>query len=148
VTVPAGEQQPRDRVRSTVDPAIMAARYAGTATSRRTIVLAALAAGVLLAAGIAVQAANLWRPAVMWDDLGFTVQDETTTTVRFSVRTEPGSTVSCSLVAVNTTYAQVGYREVELGPVPEQTTAYEMDVTTTELATSGSVDECRILRAG
>ncbi|GAA4421964.1 hypothetical protein GCM10023169_15660 [Georgenia halophila] len=130
------------------DPAIMAARYGRTRTGRRGIVVAAVVAVLLVGGGIGVQASNLGRPSVMTDSLGFTVQDATRTTVRFSVRTDPGTTVRCSVVALNETFTQVGFREVEIGPVAQQRTAHEVDVTTTELATTGGVEECTIIDAG
>ncbi|MFC7404924.1 DUF4307 domain-containing protein [Georgenia alba] len=148
MTVPAEEHDERGAAPgggSAVDPAIMAARYGRTRTSRRTVVLAAILATLVVGAGLGVQAANLTRPSVMTDDLGFTVHDATRTTVRFAVRTEPGTTVRCALVALNTNHTQVGYREVEIGPSPEQTTSHVVDVTTTELATTGSVEECSII---
>jgi hypothetical protein len=126
----------------------MAARYGGAGSPRRGLILAGVIAALLVAGGLAVQASNLTRPTVMAENVGFTVNDASSTTVRFNLRTDPGATVSCTLVALNESFTQVGFREVELGPFDERTTSHQVDVTTTELATTGSVEGCEILDEG
>ncbi|MCK6210980.1 DUF4307 domain-containing protein [Georgenia sp. EYE_87] len=130
------------------DPAVMAARYGGVGSGRRGLILAGVVTALLVAGGLAVQASNLTRPTVMAENVGFTVNDASSTTVRFNLRTDPGTTVSCTLVALNESFTQVGFREVELGPFDEPATSHQVDVTTTELATTGSVDGCQILDEG
>lgn len=130
------------------DPAVMAARYGGPGSGRRGLVVVGAVAALLVVGGLAVQASNLTRPAVIAENLGFTVEDAGSTTVRFNLRTEPGATVSCTVVALNESFTEVGFREVEIGPVDERTTSHQVEVATTELATTGSVEECRILDAG
>lgn len=130
-----------------VDPAIMAARY-GRAPEphvrRRRLVLAGVLAAVLVVGGIVVQAIGLNRPSVSIQDLGFTVESPTSTTVRFNVVTDPGTTVRCTLIALNENFTEVGFREVVVGPVDAGTTSHEAVVTTSELATTGSVKSCEI----
>jgi hypothetical protein len=126
----------------------MAARYGRARSGRRGLVVLAVLAALLVAGGLAVQASNLTRPTVVADNLGFTVEDAGTTTVRFNLRTEPGATVSCTVVALNESFTQVGFREVEIGPVRESITSHQVQVATTERATTGSVDQCRILSTG
>jgi hypothetical protein len=130
------------------DPAVMAARYGGARAGRRGLVVLAVIAALLVAGGLAVQVSNLTRPAVVVDNLGFTVEDAGTTTVRFNLRAQPGSTVSCTVVALNESFTQVGFREVEIGPVDERVTSHQVQVATTERATTGSVDQCRTVDAG
>jgi hypothetical protein len=130
------------------DPDVMAARYGAARPGRRGLVVGGVVAALLVAGGLGIQASNLARPTVIADNLGFTVNDESSTTVRFNLRTDPGATVSCTLVALNESFTQVGFREVELGPFAERTTSHEVEVTTTELATTGSVEGCQILEEG
>ncbi|MPV38108.1 DUF4307 domain-containing protein [Georgenia subflava] len=144
-------EAPEGKVPRGGDPAIMAARY-GEAPSaqarRRGFVAAAVVAGLLILGGVAVQAANLTQPVVTTENLGFTVNDATSTTVRFNVRTDPGTSVRCTLVALNDGFTEVGFRTLELGPVDERVSSHQVDVPTTELATTGSVDSCEIVDAG
>ncbi|WP_052436654.1 DUF4307 domain-containing protein [Georgenia sp. SUBG003] len=141
MTDPAG--QPRGG-----DPAVMAARYGGARRGRRGLVVLAVVAALLVVGGLAVQASNLTRPAVVADNLGFTVEDAGTTTVRFNLRAQPGSTVTCTVIALNESFTEVGFREVEIGPLDEQVTSHQVHVATTEKATTGSVEQCRTLDAG
>ncbi|MFH5824380.1 DUF4307 domain-containing protein [Georgenia sp. AZ-5] len=128
-----------------VDPAIMAARYGGASGGRPVLALA-VAAAVLLAVGaLALQVVSLSRPGVNMENLGFTVHDPTRATVRFNVIAEPGSTVRCTLTALNEGFTEVGFREVVVGPVREEITSHQADVTTTELATTGSVTSCELV---
>ena len=130
------------------DPAVMAARYGGSRSGRRGLVVAGVVAALLVAGGLGIQASNLTKPAVVAENLGFTVQDAGSTTVRFNLRAEPGSAVSCTVVALNESFTEVGFREVEIGPVDEEITSHQVEVATTELATTGSVEQCRIVDAG
>lgn len=130
------------------DPAVMAARYGGASSGRRGLIVGGVVAALLVAGGLAVQASNLTRPAVIAENVGFTVKDASSTTVRFNLSADPGTTVACTLVALNESFTQVGFREVELGPFDERTTPHQVDVTTTELATTGSVEGCEILDEG
>jgi hypothetical protein len=127
------------------DPDVMAARYGGAGSGRRGLVIGAVVAALLVAGGLAIQASNLTRPTVIAENLGFTVNDPSSTTVRFNLRADPGSTVSCTVVALNESFTQVGFRKVDLGPFDERTTSHQVEVTTTELATTGSVEGCQLL---
>jgi hypothetical protein len=126
----------------------MAARYGGAGSGRLGLIVGGVAAALLVAGGLAIQASNLTRPTVIAENVGFTVNDPSSTTVRFNLRTDPGTTVSCTLVALNESFTQVGFSEVELGPFDEGATSHQVDVTTTELATTGSVESCQILDEG
>lgn len=129
-----------------VDPAIMAARYGrGNGGSRRGLAVAGVVAALLLIGAVVLQATALSRPSVRTEDLGFTVQDATRVTVRFNVITDPGATVRCTVGALNESFTQVGFREAVIGPVSARTTSHQVEVTTTELATTGSVDSCAIV---
>ncbi|MHB1064896.1 MAG: DUF4307 domain-containing protein [Georgenia sp.] len=134
-----------------VDPAIMAARYGqppAPQTRRRRLVVTAVLATVLIAAAVLVQAVGLSRPSVSSQDLGFTVDGPTRTTVRFNIITDPGTTVRCSLIALNESFTEVGFRVVVVGPVDARTTSHEAVVTTSEPATTGSVSSCEIVGSG
>ena len=130
-----------------VDPAIMAARYPQPSprTRRRRLVLGAAVLVLTLAALVALQLVGLGRTTVTAQHVGYTVLDAGHTAVRFTVITDPGTTVRCTLVAVNSTFAQVGFTEVTIGPVAERMTSQEEVVATTEPAASGTVQACRAL---
>lgn len=130
------------------DPAIMAARYGAPVsprTRRTRVLLAAAAAAVVGGSLLALQIANLGEPVAVAENLGFTVEDATTTQVRFNLRTEPGATVRCTIVALNENFTEVGYANVRIGPVVEALTSHRVDLPTTELATTGSVKGCDIV---
>lgn len=138
-------------VRGPVDDDVVAARYGrgpSAATRRRRLVAAVVAAALLLAAAVALQAASLREPSVEVENLGFTVEDASSTTVRFSLLTAPGTTATCTLVALNESFTQVGFRQVTVGPVTAERTSHKAVVTTTELATTGSVESCRVVDRG
>ena len=133
-----------------VDPRIMAARYGrrpAAQGSRRGVVVAAVAAALVAIAAIVVQAVSLSGTSVRTEGVGFTVADPTRTTVRFNVITDEGATVRCTLTALNENFTEVGFREVVIGPVAAPVTPHEVDVTTTELATTGSVSTCEVVDA-
>ncbi|UNX55619.1 DUF4307 domain-containing protein [Georgenia sp. TF02-10] len=129
---------------SGVDPAIMAARYGGARRGRPgRIAVAGLV--VLLIALVAILAAGLGRPTATAEHVGYTVQGDDAVSVRFNVITDPGTTVTCRVVAVNDSFAQVGFREVTLGPAPSRMTSHETEVRTTERASAAHVDGCSVV---
>ncbi|MPV88119.1 DUF4307 domain-containing protein [Georgenia ruanii] len=124
----------------------MAARYGRPAQGRRGVIVAAVVAALVVVAALAWQATTAMnRTSVHTEDLGFTVQDATHVTVRFNLVTDPGTTVRCTLTALNDTFTEVGFKEVVIGPVRAARTAHEADVTTTEPAVTGSVQSCEIV---
>jgi hypothetical protein len=131
-----------------VDPAIMAARYGHRAAhpSRRAVIIAAVVAALLVVGAVVLQTmSSLTRTSVTYEDLGFTVQDPGRVSVRFNLITDPGTTVRCTLTALNQTFTEVGFKEVVIGPVSAARTAHEADVTTTEPAVTGSVKSCEVV---
>lgn len=80
--------------------------------------------------------------AVEWKDVGFEVTSSEEVEVTFDVIMKPGMTATCNVEALNTGYAQVGARTVEVGPNDTQTTRYTATVVTSEEATTGLVNVC------
>lgn len=145
--MPTTPPAPGPRPPADVDPAIMAARYGRRpAHNRRGVIVAAVVAALVVLAALAWQASGgLNRTAVNTQDLGFTVNDGSSVTVRFNLLTEPGATVRCTLNALNDTFTEVGFKEVVIGPVRAARTAHEAEVTTTEPAVTGSVKSCEVV---
>jgi hypothetical protein len=110
------------------------------------VVVAAVVAVLVVVAAVVWQTTTAMnRTTLHTEDLGFTVQDATHVTVRFNLVTDPGATVRCTLTALNSTFTEVGFKEVVIGPVRAARTAHEADVTTTEPAVTGSVKSCEVV---
>ncbi|SDS24515.1 protein of unknown function [Paraoerskovia marina] len=82
------------------------------------------------------------RGSVEWKDVGFDVVSSEQVDVTFDVTMEPGMTATCTLDALNTGYAQVGTRTVNVGPNDARTTRYTATIATSEEATTGLVQVC------
>jgi hypothetical protein len=124
-----------------------AGRY-GPAPSARRRVLARVGMAVL--AALAVVTA-VWigvrngSAAVTWDDVGYSVQGPDSVDVTFRVTKDPGATVSCTVTALSTSYAQVGVVDVVVGPADARTVERTVPVATQELAVTGLVDRCVVV---
>ncbi|WP_265523506.1 DUF4307 domain-containing protein [Oerskovia flava] len=120
-------------------------RYGGAPGrgGRRALLIAGtafVALGVGFAAWFATNLAS--DPVRAADVIGFDVVDSETITVTFSVTMTPGTTATCTLDALAPSYAQVGTREVVIGPVEESLTTYTVSIATSELATTGVLEGC------
>jgi hypothetical protein len=128
---PSGAVRPADRYGDIRSPA------------RRRLAL--LAGALLLLAGLGwVVWAGLGvaQRDVRWNDVGYSVVDDTTVEVTFSVVKDPGATVTCTVQALNGRYAQVGLAEVEVGPAEQRAVRRTVTVRTAERAVTGVVDTC------
>lgn len=97
-------------------------------------------AGVIVLGYLAAQT----REAVEFRDLAYTVVDERTVEIDFEVTAPPGSAVVCELEALSTSYAQVGWKMLEL-PVSEQRTRrFDEVLVTAGPATTGYIKSCWI----
>lgn len=110
---------------------------------RRRAVVAGL--GVLAALGVAVVVAIGLRMAdqpVRTQTVGYQVHDAGSVEVVFDVTMAPGSAARCTVEALNLRHAQVGVRDVEVGPSDVPTQRVTALVATSEEAVTGVVDRC------
>jgi len=108
----------------------------------RIAVWAALAAAVAVAAWFTV--VDTQRDPVSFVDVGFSVTGPEEVEVTFDVSMPPGTGAVCTITALNRSFAEVGALDVEVAPQEARTTRHTATVATTELATTGVVDHCRV----
>lgn len=113
---------------------------------RRRVVVVAI--GVLAVAALALVAwlgLGYADDPVRWKDIGFSVVDSERVDVTFEVYMAPGTTAVCTVDALSESYAQVGTVDVTVGPLDVRDSRYEVSIGTSELATTGVVDGCRVV---
>lgn len=105
-----------------------------------------------VAAGIAVLVAiaswfGWWFASVpvRWQEVGFTVQSPTITTITFDVYLYTDQPVRCDIEALNRFYAQVGFDSVMVDPAGGSEQRFTEDIATVEEATTAVVADCRPL---
>jgi hypothetical protein len=115
------------------------------APARRAV---AIGLGAVLALALAGWAA--WvafassSAAVRWADGTFTAVDDGHARLSFSVTTEPGRTVVCTVRMFNSGLTEVGRADVPAGPSSAGTFSVTATVPTFEAATSGTVRACAV----
>jgi hypothetical protein len=119
---------------------LLADRYGKSAKSslvnRRLVIALAitlLASFFVWALWVSIDGAN----RVKSQDLAYEVIGPEQTMVRFSVESPAGPAV-CAIQVLNTSFAVVGYKELEIS----QSGEYETLVNTTEPGVTGLVDKC------
>jgi hypothetical protein len=131
----------------------VAERYGRTdADRRRRLVFGVVAAlGVLLVVVAWVVWVGLFSPSASLEarDTGYTApgggeltESDTSVDIRFEVTTEPGSSVSCALQALNEQFAIVGWKVVDLAPGDSITRSFVENVRVTEPAVTGLIYRC------
>lgn len=114
--------------------------------SRRRTVVAIWAAGIVglgLAVWLGLIAAT---DPVTWKDVGFTVEGADRTEIVFDViRTDPSTPVRCRVEALDTTYAQVGVRTVDVAPGDRQAQRERAVIATSGLPTTAVVSTCWVV---
>lgn len=95
-----------------------------------------------LTAGVAIITVLTYNP-VQYQDLSFRTS-QWSTEIDFEVTKPAASTAICELQALNNQFAIVGFRTVELGPTETSTNRYSVALNTTQLATTGLVESCRL----
>lgn len=124
----------------------IADRY-GRAKSRRIDRRVAVIALVVAAAvGIWVLFFGNWREGtnIEFRDLSYTVVDDRTVNVSIEVSAPPGSEVVCALEALSPSFAQLGWKIVELPVIEGRTQRLDETVVTTARATTGHAQLCWI----
>lgn len=102
-----------------------------------TVVLAALV-GAVVVGWIGISAL---RDPVQWKTIGFSVHGADTVDLTFEVTKDPESTASCRVRALSQSYAEVGVKDVQVGP-GARTQRVTVVIPTAELAVSASVQTC------
>ena len=110
--------------------------------------LAVVAIAVLAVIGLAVVVVIGVRFAsepVRHKVVGFDVVSSERVDVTFEVSMAPGTTAVRTLDAMADSYAQVGTVDVTVGPVEDLESRWTVPVRTSELATTGVVQSCRVV---
>ncbi|GAA2858550.1 DUF4307 domain-containing protein [Paenarthrobacter ilicis] len=135
----------------------LANRYGGkkramTRKTKRNILIGALAVGIAFAGYIATGSA---QAPVTFKDVGYSTVDATQSEVDYQVTKYPGATAKCAVKALDSKFAVVGWKVVEIGPnAPEEeadggrTTIQRTVLRTESPAVSGVVDSCWIVDSG
>lgn len=129
----------------------LANRYGGqkrplSRTAKRGMAVAAVAVGVGFMAWVSTSSAVT---AVTFKDVGFSTVDATQAEIDFQVTREPGTAVKCAVKALDSKFAVVGWKVVDI-PLGEadktadggRTIAQRVAVRTESLSVSGVVDNC------
>jgi hypothetical protein len=129
----------------------LANRYGGqkralTRTAKRSILAAALAAGIGAMAWISTSSATA---PVSFKDLGYSTPDATLTEIDFQVTKDPATDAKCAVKALDAKFAVVGWKVLDIGPDAAaagkdgaRTTVHRALVRTESQAVSGVVDNC------
>ncbi|MFE4545269.1 DUF4307 domain-containing protein [Arthrobacter sp. NPDC056727] len=118
--------------------------------ARRWAIIAALAVGMGFLAWVSTSNATA---SVTFKDIGYRTTDATQAEVDFQVTREPGTAVKCAIKALDSKFAVVGWKVVDIPPVDEaqgqstdggRTVAQRVVLRTESQAVSGVVDNCWI----
>ncbi|MEP7762991.1 DUF4307 domain-containing protein [Sanguibacter sp. 25GB23B1] len=120
-------------------------RYGTTRRPTNPVVLRVLLAGV----AVAVLALVAWMAFaqegndVRGRDVGYSVTSPEVVEITFDVAKPKDATVVCTLEALNSSYAQVGTREVTIGPSTLAEARFTTEIATSEEAVTAVVESCR-----
>ncbi|WP_069386090.1 DUF4307 domain-containing protein [Cellulosimicrobium cellulans] len=112
---------------------------------RRLAVVAIAVAAVVGLAVVLVIGVRFANQPVRHDVVGFDVVDSERIDVTFQVSMQPGTEALCTIDALADSYAQVGTVDVTVGPVDTLESRWTVTVATSELATTGVVESCRVV---
>ena len=124
--------------------------------ARRWAVIVALAIGMGFLAWVTTSNATA---SVTYKDIGYRTIDATQAVVDFQVTREPGTAVKCAIKALDSRFAVVGWKVVDIPPVAQEaqdsqdqgadggrTVAQRIILRTESQAVSGVVDNCWIAK--
>lgn len=97
---------------------------------------------VVLAAWVVWAGLDGSKPSIETQDIGYSVNDEHSVTVRFQVSVPTGTATSCAVEALNETFTVVGWKVIDLPPSDQYTRSFTEDVRTSELSTTGLIYRC------
>ena len=127
-------------------PDLLSARYGrGPGQARRTRTIAIIAA---IAFAI-VFALWLWWGGLLESpaqfeakDTGHTIESDSSVSVTWQFTADPGTSASCAVQALNSTFGIVGWRVVDLPPSDRITREFTEQVLTAEQAVTGLIYRC------
>ncbi|MDD1478373.1 DUF4307 domain-containing protein [Arthrobacter sp. H16F315] len=131
----------------------LANRYGGqkptlSRKAKRAILVLALAVGLAFLAWVAASNATA---SVTSKDIGYSTPDATVAEVDFQVTKEPGTAAKCAVKTLDSKFAVVGWKVVDIAPNAAdagtdggRTTSHRATVRTESQAVSGLVDTCWI----
>lgn len=102
-------------------------------------------------AGVFVVALGSWvvwagigsvAPSIDTRDLGYTIVDENSVSVRFEVSVPTGTATSCAVEALNQDFTIVGWKVIDLPPSTEFSREFTEVLRTSELSTTGLIYRC------
>lgn len=122
----------------------LADRYGGPSRwSDRRWRRAGLAGAVLVVLALLVWIGRgVLTDPVQWKDVGFAVHGSTSVDVTFEVTKARDASVTCRVKALSQAYAEVGVRDVVVGPAEVTTQRVTAQVLTSEEAVSATVASC------
>lgn len=135
----------------------LANRYGGqkrtlSGKAKRTALVVALAAAMGFLAWISTSNAT---ESVTYKDIGYSTPDATLAEVDFQVTKEPATAAKCSVKALDSKFAVVGWKVVDIAPNAVdagadggRTISHRATLRTESQAVSGVVDSCWIPDAG
>ncbi|WP_029291855.1 DUF4307 domain-containing protein [Cellulomonas sp. HZM] len=110
---------------------------------RRVVAWGALALLVLVV--IAWVGGSELRDPVQWKDVGFKVTSASSTDATFDVTKDEDKSATCRVRALSQSFAEVGVRDVLVGPSSSRTQRVTVTIPTAELAVSASVQTCHVV---
>ena len=116
--------------------------------TRAAVVAGGLVLGAVAVAWAAWVAQTATDRPLTWQDVAFDVTGDTVTRVTFDVRfagdLPDDAQAVCTVRALNQVAAEVGLRDVTVGPASLETVRTTVEVPTSERAVTGLVKECAV----
>ncbi|MET3810781.1 DUF4307 domain-containing protein [Arthrobacter sp. UYEF3] len=116
--------------------------------TRRNILIAAVAVGIGVIGWVATSSAT---ESVSFKDIGYSTPDATAAGIDFQVSKNPGTAAKCAVKAMDSKFAVVGWKVVDVGPNAAdagsdggRTTVHRVTIRTESAAVSAVVDGCWI----
>lgn len=124
---------------------LISARYGATKkrSGRQRLIWGSVAASLLLifmvwAVSVTIENAN----KITSQDLAYVILSPNQASVKFQITKPANTDVVCAVQVLNSGFAVVGYKEVQIPASPEKVVTLETLVNTSELGVTGLVDTC------
>lgn len=127
-------------------PASLEDRYGKNRSGRFDKRFGYIAGGALVVGGLVFLFFSGWNDTstVEYRDIAHSMPDDQTVSVTFEVTSPANTPLLCVVEALNTSYATVGWKVIELPESSERTRTVTDSVITTNPATTGLVNHCWI----
>lgn len=124
------------------DAEYLRARYGAPVSDRRTVWIVAVTLAVLAAVWLIWQVIVMGRPTATAEAQAMEVLSDSELQVTYNLIAPEGSTVTCTITALNDAHTEVGVRQVTVGPTDGEATSVTTNVATIQRASGAIVDEC------